>query len=214
MLYKYQKKIYNPVYWLNKEKYSCSTIISLERRTYAGLLFQIARTFGAIQLHHSECRLTVVLLISQFGWFDRPWKENVWHQRSNEFYYFPVKRRSVMPTVYEVTSCHKYGRSRRCIGIIKKNEDAETRPPASRLIPKYDIIWAHEKADFSAKISYWICMTLEIFMAVNIKIVLFWNVVSCNLIDMYQHFEWNCCLQLQGRRVMKTSVSFRTLVTI
>lgn len=103
------------------------------------LLFQIARTFGAIQLDHSECRFTVVLLISQLCWFERPWKENVWHQRSTEFYYSPVNSKNVGPIVYEVTSCQKYDRSWRCTGIIKRHEDADTHS-ATCLKRRYDII--------------------------------------------------------------------------
>jgi len=44
-------------------------------------------------------------------------------------------------------------------------------------------------------------------MAKSIKIMIFWNMMSCRFVDKYQGFDEACSLQLQGR-------GFSTLDTI
>jgi hypothetical protein len=36
----------------------------------------------------------------------------------------------------------------------------------------------------------------------ELKINVFWNVILCNLVDVYQRFGGTCCLHLKGRRAM------------
>ena len=86
----------------------------LQKNIKVGLLYHIARTFGAIQLDHSECRFTVVLLISQFCWFDRLWgkcatSEKYWILlHSSEAYECRAYciRSNFMPEIWPVAKMH------------------------------------------------------------------------------------------------------------
>jgi hypothetical protein len=44
-------------------------------------------------------------------------------------------------------------------------------------------------------------LKFEDMTVVTVKITVFWVVTLCILVDMYQHFEGNCCLHLHGSRV-------------
>jgi len=45
------------------------------------------------------------------------------------------------------------------------------------------------------------CTFLEVRKAVTIKITVFYDIISCSLVDMYQHFGGICCVRLQSRTI-------------
>jgi hypothetical protein len=44
----------------------------------------------------------------------------------------------------------------------------------------------------------------EVLIPVTMKIFVFWNVVVCSVVDIYQYFGFTCCLHLQGRKAPST----------
>jgi hypothetical protein len=44
-------------------------------------------------------------------------------------------------------------------------------------------------------------LKFEDITVVTMKITVFFDVTLCSLVDMYQHFEGDCCLRLHGSRV-------------
>jgi hypothetical protein len=60
------------------------------------------------------------------------------------------------------------------------------------------VIRVSEKKEFNMKSDQRVqCVRLEVLMGVN-KIMVSWDVVPCDLMDRYQHFEGTCCPHLQG----------------
>jgi hypothetical protein len=61
----------------------------------------------------------------------------------------------------------------------------------------------------------WMTTKLFSFMWwMGIRIVVFWDMTPCNLVDRYQYFGEHCCLHLHGRRAIWnciSSLSFRRL---
>jgi len=43
-----------------------------------------------------------------------------------------------------------------------------------------------------------VVLRFEVFDTVNIKIVVFWVMVSCSMVDRCQHFGGMCCCMLHG----------------
>jgi hypothetical protein len=52
----------------------------------------------------------------------------------------------------------------------------------------------------------------EDLKAVNGIDIVFWAVEQCGLIQRYQRFEEICCLHLQGRRIIRVSKNFDTVM--
>lgn len=52
-------------------------------------------------------------------------------------------------------------------------------------------------------------LIFEVLMVVNIKIMVFWNVLLCSLVGRHQNFRGTCCLNLHGRSVGVTLLSWR-----
>jgi hypothetical protein len=46
---------------------------------------------------------------------------------------------------------------------------------------------------------------------VCLKITVFWTVMSCSLIERYQHYGGTCCLHLQHRRVYSLTLTMEAL---
>jgi len=48
-----------------------------------------------------------------------------------------------------------------------------------------------------------------VFTAVNIRVKVFWVLISCSVVVGYQHFRGPCCLHLQAAWTSETLVSYQ-----
>jgi hypothetical protein len=54
----------------------------------------------------------------------------------------------------------------------------------------------------------------EVLTAVSAKMVVFWVVVPCSLVEVYQHFRGPCCPHHQGDVMMEAARTSETLVNV
>jgi hypothetical protein len=50
-------------------------------------------------------------------------------------------------------------------------------------------------------------VSFEVLMVVNVKIIVFWDVTRCSLVDRYQRFTQTYCLHLQDRNTERAGSS-------
>jgi hypothetical protein len=55
------------------------------------------------------------------------------------------------------------------------------------------------KAEMLDKVHY---VGFEVLMVASMKMTVFWVVVQCSLVEVYQHFRGTCCLHHQGINLM------------
>jgi hypothetical protein len=52
----------------------------------------------------------------------------------------------------------------------------------------------------------------QVCTVVNMRITVFWDVVPCNLVEVYRHFRGSCCLHHHGILMMEAASTFETSV--